>query len=180
MKPALVLAALTALLFVISARADIVYTLSVVDAPGGIGDFSWSLDTPDFIVTPPPMKFDSQENCIANCNPGIYDSFTSTSAPSNGDGCAIPKVWLEPDYAPVTFFAPLCDGLYDAFSGGAFPEPGPSSLGTASWEWQNYDGTDTIETLTVTDPPVSTPESSTWKLLLCGMGLAWIVSKVKL
>lgn len=153
-------------------RADQVdYTFSVVNAPGGIGDFSWEIATTGFIEPPPVPAY--VDGTCTNCDANYFDSFLALSAPSNGDGCGITKLFLAPGYALTTFFAPLCDGLYDSFTGGGLPDPGV--LGTWNWQGTNPDGTENFETLTITDPPgpVATPEPSALSLACFGLiGLA--------
>jgi hypothetical protein len=166
----LVLAAL--LLAVIPAHADQVdYTLSVQNAPGGIGDFSWTIQTDGFIQPLPAAIYDSNHNCL-NCDSNFFTSFVTVSAPSNGEGCGISKLFLVPDYGLTTFFSPLCDGLYDSTTAGALPDPGV--LGTWSWQGTNPDDSQNYVTLTITDPPGTTvPEPQTWAMLFFGLiGLA--------
>lgn len=184
MKRLLVLALFAAALCVLPVRADqiIDYTETVVNAPGEIGNFSWTIAHDGFIQPPPDPTYDAQGDCIG-CDADLFTSFASVSPPSNGGGCQITGVWLEPDFGPtpVTEFSPLCAGMYDAFSGGELPEVGVT--GTWEWTWENPDDTTNYITLTIDDPPgdpASVPEPGTWKLLLCGLGLAWIASKVKL
>jgi hypothetical protein len=161
---------LAALLFALPARADqiIDYTETVVNA--GIGDFSWTIANDGFIPDiPPPSTYDSQGDCVANCNPSFFHDFVSVSAPSNGGGCGITGVYLYPDYgpAPVTVFSPLCDGMYDAFEGGGLPDVG--TLGTWSWTGTKPDGTLDYVTLTISD--ASVPEPSSLALLALGLSV---------
>ena len=168
-KPLALLALLCAV--TLTCRATTVdYNLSVINAPGGIGSFSWEIQTQGFVVETPPI-FDSQGDCL-NCSRYNFTPIAS-SAPSNGQGCGISGVFMEPDYAITTFFSPLCDGLYDSTSAGDLPDP-PDQLGTFSQQWVNQDGSINYVSLTITDPagPVNTPEPST--LLLFTAGLAWL------
>jgi hypothetical protein len=158
-------AILAALLYALPASANTVdYSLSVQNMPG-IGDFSWEIQHNGFIFDT-PATFDDLGNCT-NCDRYNFNSFASLSAPSQGGGCGISGVFLDPEYAPQTFFSPLCDGKYDSYLGGAFPAPG--TLGTWNWQWDNGDGTQNFETLTITDPPGAVPEPGEWGLLLCGL-----------
>lgn len=172
---------LAILLFALSTlvcRAETVdYSLTVQNAPGGIGDFSWTVASDGFIQPPPPPILDAQGNCT-NCDANLFTPVMS-SPPSNGNGCQITGVWLYPDFGPAPFteFSPLCDGLYSGFSGGVLPDVG--TLGSWQWNWTNPDNSINHIALTISDP-VSTPEPRTLELLGCGLGIAWIVRKVKL
>lgn len=156
-----------ALLFVLPAQADTLvdYALSVTNAPENIGNVSWTIQTDGFVEPVPPMTFNSQNQCT-DCDSNFFTSFVAESSPSNGGGCGITGVWLVPDYAPVTVFSPLCDGLYDSLTAGGLPDPG--ILGTWSWQGTNPDGTQNFVTLTITDPPGAVPEPSEISLLLFG------------
>lgn len=158
------------------------YTLTVVNAPQQIGDFTWTIEHDGFITVPPPPVYDtsvSPAHCIENCDQSeLYDSFTAITPPSNGEGCGIKDVLMIPDEGLVTYFSPFCDGLYTAFGGGVLPDVGV--LGAWNWQWVNPDDTLNTITLTITDPPGAVPEPVTWKLLLCGLGMAWVASKIKL
>jgi hypothetical protein len=171
MKLAFAIVTLAALLYVLPASAETVYyTLSVVNVEGA-GDLSWTIANDGFIGPPDPI-FDSQRNCISGCNPGTFTSFVAVSEPSQGEGCQITSVWLQPSYGTVTFFSPLCQGKYDAMVAGDVPQPG--QFGTWSFQGTNPDGTQDFVSLTVSDPPsdpVGTPEPGTWGLLLGGLAL---------
>ena len=179
-----------ATLLVLPVYAETVdYTYSVVNAPGGIGDYSWTVETTGFIEPPPAPVY----QCIENCNESpehwirqcveycsgvdLFTSFASESAPSNGGGCQITGAWMIPSYSITTEFSPLCGGMYDATSAGEMPDPG--TLGTWNWTWgSGAEKTDAM--LTITDP-VGTPEPSTWALLGLGMlGLAGAKRKERL
>lgn len=167
MKTLIVLA--FALLCASLGQADTVdYSFSVVNAPGGIGDFSWTIETQAFIQPVPAAIFDSNGNCL-NCDSNYFDSFLAVSAPSDGEGCGITKLFLAPNYGLTTFFSPLCDGLFDSTTAGALPDPG--LLGTWTWQGTNPDDTQNLVTLTITDPPgapSAVPEPSSIALTLCG------------
>jgi len=144
------------------------YSLSVVNAPGGIGDFSWTIETQGFIQPVPLPVYDPNGNCL-NCDTNFFDSFLSVSAPSNGGGCGISRLFLAPDQGLITFFSPLCDGLYDSTVAGGLPDAGV--VGTWTWQGTNPDDTQNFVTLTISDPPASpaaAPEPSTLALALCG------------
>src|SRR5579862_1159008 len=130
------------------------YTLTVTNAPGDIGNVSWTIQTDGFIEPVPPMTFNSEGQCT-DCQSNYFTSFVSESSPSNGDGCGITQVFLAPNYSTTTFFSPLCLGAYDALTAGVLPEPG--ELGTWSWQGTNPDETQNYVTLTVTDPPGMVP-----------------------
>ncbi len=177
MKPLALLALLCAVTLTAGATT-VDYTLSVQNAPGGIGDFSWEIQTDGFVLDTPPI-FDSEGDCL-NCSRYNFTPIAS-SAPSNGQGCGISGVFMDPEYAITTFFSPLCDGLYDSTSAGDLPNP-PDQFGKFTQQWTNLDNTLNTVTLTISDPPANAavPEPSVWQLLLCGFGLIWIARKVKL
>ncbi len=177
MKPLALLALLCAVTLTAGATT-VDYSLSVINAPGGIGSFSWEIQTNGFIVETPPL-FDSQGDCL-NCSRYNFTPIAS-AAPSNGQGCGISSVFMEPDYAITTYFSPLCDGLYDSTTAGNLPDP-PGQFGTFTQTWMNPDNTLNTVTLAISDPPANAavPEPTSWQLLLFGLGLAWIARKVKL
>src|SRR5579862_8320208 len=99
---------LGAMLLAVPALADTIsYSLSVENAPGGIGNVSWDLVTDGFIQSCNDILYPS-------CS--FYHDFLSVSAPSNGGGCGITGVFAYPGYAFTTFFSPLCDGAYDSLT----------------------------------------------------------------
>ena len=95
--------------FALPLSADQVdYTLSVENAPGGIGNFSWTIARPSFIELTPPL-FNSMGECT-NCNRYNFNSFVSVEAPTKGEGCGISGVFMDAQYALTTFFFPCVTG----------------------------------------------------------------------
>lgn len=155
-----------ALLFVASvASADNVsFTFDIINAPGGIGDMSWTIVAPGL-----NQSLDTE-------------SWYAASNPSNGGGCAISRIFLEAQgngaYSLNTFFTPLCDGKYDSLTAGVdFTYlSGGAQYGTVNWWGTSPDGTINYETLTIlpTNLAVTSPEPSTLALLLVALAcIAW-------
>ena len=124
--------------FAMGVRADeISYTYEVQNSPGEIGNFSWTIETNGFITQ------------STNFTGNYFNSFIALSAPSNGHGCGIYKVFATPNLALTTFFSPLCNGLFDSETGGGLPIPG--QLGTFISTGTNPDDTESTTILIVTD-----------------------------
>lgn len=175
MKPLALLALLCAVTLTAGATT-VDYSLSVINAPGGIGSFSWEIQTNGFIVETPPL-FDSQGDCL-NCNRYNFTPIVS-SAPSNGQGCGISGIFMEPDYAITTYFSPLCDGLYDSTTAGNLPDP-PDQFGTFTQTWMNPDNTLNTVTLAISDPPANAavPEPDSLWLVAFGMMLLFFARQL--
>jgi hypothetical protein len=169
MKTAMAILAF-ALIAVASQAETVDYSFSVVNAPGGIGDFSWTVASDGFIeLGPPPVIVPAPGipgyQCIANCADNLYTSFTQVSGPSVG-GCGIPQVFMAPNESITTFFSPLCDGIYDSTTAGGLPAM--DELGSWSWQGTNPDDTQNYVTLTISDPPgdpAGVPEPGSLALL---------------
>ncbi len=144
-------------LFAVPVRADNVsFTFQMQNAPGGIGDFSWTITMPTL-----GMSLDTA-------------SWNAVSNPSMGGGCKIDDILVMAEaqaYSFTTFFSPLCGGLYDSETSGISVSPG--QFGTYTWSGTNPDNTHNFETLTIfqSDLPVTTPEPSVCALLLVGLAL---------
>ena len=132
---------------------NVSFTFSIQNAPGGIGDFSWTVTT---------AKLEQSLDTRA---------WNAASNPSTGGGCKITRILLQAEnqaYGFTTFFAPLCLGLYDSETSGIAVSP--SEYGTYMWSGTNPDNTKSFETLTISksDLPITAPEPTTLFLLLAG------------
>jgi PEP-CTERM motif len=152
-------AVLSVSLYLLPAEADtahITYEFSIDNAPGGIGDFSWEVTTLGLL----PLG----ETTFIN--------FNQVSPPSAGGGCQISSVLLLGENGGIgitTFFAPLCDGLFDSETSGFAVNPG--QLGIYSFSGTNPDNSLNSATFRVfqSNLPVTTPEPSTFALLAIGV-----------
>jgi hypothetical protein len=115
-------------------------------------------------------------------------SWNAASDPSTGGGCKIHRIFLEAEnqaYGFTTFFSPLCDGLFDSETSGIAVSA--TQFGTYMWSGTNPDNTKSFDTLTIfkSDLPITTPEPSTFTVLLfalltCGIGFAGSFTRGKL
>jgi hypothetical protein len=156
MYKSIVLVLLLSLLAVPVLADNVSFTFQMQNAPGGIGDFSWTITTPNL-----GMTLDTK-------------SWNAVSNPSMGGGCKISEILLMAEaqaYSFTTFFSPLCGGLFDSETSGISVTPG--QFGTYKWSGTNPDNTHNFETLTIfrSDLPVTTPEPSVCTLLLVGLAL---------
>lgn len=153
---ALMLGALVSLLsmfLAVPAFADNVsFTFGIQNAPGGIGDFSWTITLPAL-----NESIDTQ-------------AWNAASNPTSGGGCKITGIDLIADggqgYTFTTFFAPLCDGLYDSETSGFAVSP--TEFGTYTFSGTNPDDTKNFASLTIfeSDLPTTAPEPSALSMLL--------------
>jgi hypothetical protein len=158
----LLLAALALFLYVVPVQADtahFTYEFSIVNAPGGIGDFSWEVTTLGLLPEGATQ----------------FINFNQVSPPSRGLGCQIRSVLLEGEPGGIgmtTFFMPLCSGLFDSETSGFAVNPGQVGIYSASGT--NPDNTINAATFRVFESnlPVTTPEASTFALL--GTAMAFL------
>jgi hypothetical protein len=165
----LLLAAVAVFLYVLPVQADtahFTYEFSIVNAPGGIGDFSWEVTTLGLL----PLG-ETQ-----------FINFNEVSPPSSGLGCQITSVLLEGEPGGIgmtTFFKPLCRGLFDGETSGFAVNPG--QVGIYSFSGTNPDNSINSATFRVfqSNLPVTTPEPRTFALLTAGMVFLSCSRKIK-
>lgn len=158
-KKLLLGAVLSLVLHLLPAEADtahITYEFSIDNAPGGIGDFSWEVTTLGLL----PLGGTT------------FINFNQVTPPSAGGGCQISSVLLEGENGGIgmtTFFAPLCDGLFDSETSGFAVNAG--QLGVYSFSGTNPDNSRNSATFRVfqSNLPVTTPEPSTLAFLAIGV-----------
>jgi hypothetical protein len=139
-------------------------TFSIQNAPGTIGDFSWTIVTGGFNQSLDTAKW------------------LAISNPTNGGGCAIKEISLLAEgngtdhaYGLTTFFSPLCQGLYDSTTAGVDFSflSGGKDFGTVNWSGTNPDNTISHDSLTLepTTLPVTSPEPGSLGLAMTGFAL---------
>ena len=138
---------------------NVSFSFSIVNAPGGIGDFSWTITLPALDESVDTKAW----NAISN--------------PTMGGGCKIDEIDLLAEnggYGMTTFFSPLCKGLFDSETSGFAVSS--SEFGTYTFSGTNPDETKSFSTFTIfhSNLPVTTPEPSDFTLLLVGLVVLWM------
>ena len=154
MKKCLLLLPLLAFFALPSWADNVSFSFAIVNAPGGIGDFSWTITLPALDESVDTKAW----NAISN--------------PTTGGGCKIDEIELLAEnggYGMTTFFSPLCNGLYDSETSGFAVSP--SEFGTYTFSGTNPDDTKNFSTFTIfpSNLPITTPEPSDLALLLVGL-----------
>jgi hypothetical protein len=129
---------------------NVSFSFSIENAPGGIGDFSWTITLP---------ALDESVDTA---------SWNAASNPTQGGGCQIDRILLLAEsggYGMTTYFSPLCDGLYDSETSGFAVSS--TEYGTYTFSGTNPNDTKNFSTFTIfaSNLPVTTPEPSTIALL---------------
>ncbi|MGH9494064.1 MAG: hypothetical protein ACRD3B_03630 [Candidatus Sulfotelmatobacter sp.] len=133
---------------------NVSFSFAIVNAPGGIGDFSWTITLP---------ALDESVDT---------EAWNAISNPTTGGGCKIDEIELLAEnagYGMTTFFSPLCNGLYDSETSGFAVSP--SEFGTYTFSGTNPDDTKNFATFTIfrSNLPITTPEPSDFTVLLVGL-----------